>query len=190
MKETAFRGPSPGRTRLLLVCIFSLLSATIYAQTVTGTVSSLTGEKLAGVSVIVKGSTTGTSTDAEGKYQIAVSSNATLVFSSVGYLTLEVPVNGRTVIDVSLATDNGNLGEVVVTALGISKESRRLGYAATNVKPEDVTVNRTANLMNSLQGKVAGVNISLAGHRAGGTSKIRIPRTIFYQWAKQSAHCY
>jgi TonB-linked SusC/RagA family outer membrane protein len=174
MKETAFRGPSPGRTRLLLVCIFSLLSATIYAQTVTGTVSSFTGEKLAGVSVIVKGSTTGTSTDAEGKYQIAVSSNATLVFSSVGYLTLEVPVNGRTVIDVSLATDNGNLGEVVVTALGISKESRRLGYAATNVKPEDVTVNRTANLMNSLQGKVAGVNISSLGTGPGGTSKIRI----------------
>jgi len=174
MKETTFRGPSPGHTRLLLVCIFSFLSATIYAQTVTGTVSSLTGEKLAGVTVMVKGAATGTATDAEGKYQIAVPSNATLVFSSVGYLTLEVPVNGRSVIDVSLATDNGNLGEVVVTALGISKESRRLGYAATNVKPEDVTVNRTANLMNSLQGKVAGVNISSLGTGPGGTSKIRI----------------
>ncbi len=77
-------------------------------------------------------------------------------------------------MDVVLLTNAQSLDAVVVTALGITKQARGLGYAATNVKPEELTINRTPNVMNSLQGKVAGVNISSLGTGPGGTSKIRI----------------
>ncbi|MGK2864426.1 MAG: SusC/RagA family TonB-linked outer membrane protein, partial [Chitinophagaceae bacterium] len=133
-----------------------------------------TGKKLPLISVTVKGSTVGTTTDASGQYQINAGSNATLTFSSVGYANLDVPVGGRSVIDVVLLTNTQSLDAVVVTALGITKQARGLGYSATNVKPDELTINRTSNVMNSLQGKVAGVNISSLGTGPGGTSKIRI----------------
>jgi TonB-linked SusC/RagA family outer membrane protein len=87
---------------------------------------------------------------------------------------MEVGIAGRTVLNVSMTADNRNLDEVIVTALGIKRQSRGLGYAATNVKPEELSVNRTSNVMNALQGKVAGVNISTLGTGPGGSSKIRI----------------
>src|SRR5205814_319273 len=113
----------------------------------------------------------GTSTDNEGKFSIAVpasaGSNGTLAFSSVGFKSMEVGIDGRTVVNVSLTADNQNLGEVIVTALGIKKQARSLGYSATSVKPEELSVNRTSNVMNALQGKVAGVNISSLGTGPG-----------------------
>lgn len=174
MKENAKTGIRSGIPRLLLLCFLSLIFYVTKAQTVTGTITDETGTKLTHVSVVIKGSKQGTTSDNEGKYKISVSGNATLVFSSVGYKNIEVAVSGGSLVDVVLASDNRNLGEVVVTALGITKESRRIGYAATNVKPEDLTVNRTSNVMNALQGKVAGVNISSLGTGPGGSSKIRI----------------
>ena len=105
-------------------------------------------------------------------------------------LPQEVKVAGRTVVDVILLSDNRNLSEVVVTALGISKQSRGLGYATSNIKAEELTINRTANPMNALQGKVAGVNISALGTGPGGTSKIRIRGQSSINWNKQSADCY
>jgi TonB-linked SusC/RagA family outer membrane protein len=168
------KGNLPGITRLLLVCFFLLFFSATYAQTVTGTVSDEKGTKLSRVSVIVKGTSLGTTTDNEGKYSLRTGGNATLVFSSVGYKITEVEISGRSSVDVSLAGDDQNLGEVVVTALGIKKQARGLGYSATSVKPEELTVNRTSNVMNALQGKVAGVNISSLGTGPGGTSKIRI----------------
>ncbi len=158
---------------MLSVLAFSFFTAA-QAQTVTGTVSDETGKSLPGVSVSVKGTSGGTTTDASGKYSVQASSTATLVFSYVGYSPLEAAVSGRAVVNVSLTPEGRSLGEVVVTALGITKESRRLGYSATNVKPEELTVNRTPNVMNALQGKVSGVNISSLGTGPGGTSKIRI----------------
>jgi TonB-linked SusC/RagA family outer membrane protein len=85
-----------------------------------------------------------------------------------------VPTNGKPSLDVTLASDTRSMDEVTVTALGISKKSRGLGYAATNVKPEELTVNRTPNPINALEGKVAGVNITSLGTGPGGSSKIRI----------------
>lgn len=167
-------GRPPRSKRLWLLCVLLLLMSAVHAQTVTGTVSAEEGTKLFGVSVTVKGSTQGTTTDSYGKFSLPVAGNATLVFSSVGYKTKEEVVGGRTVINVSLVSDNKDLGEVVVTALGIKKQARSLGYSATSVKPDELTVNRTSNLMNALQGKVAGVNISSLGTGPGGTSKIRI----------------
>lgn len=173
---------SSGRpTRLTggwLLCFFLLLISAARAQTVTGTVSDEKGTKLFNVSVLIKGSSQGTTTDSTGKYSLPLppgaGSNAILVFSSVGYKSSEVPVGGRRIININLAPEGQDLGEVVVTALGIKKQSRALGYSATSVKPEELSVNRTSNVMNSLQGKVAGVNISSLGTGPGGTSKIRI----------------
>lgn len=160
--------------RLWLLFALHLFLSVTHAQTITGTVSDEKGTKIIRVSVVVKGTTYGTSTDNEGRYSITAPGTATLVFSSVGFQSQEVYVAGRTEVNVTMATDNTNLGEVIVTALGIKKQARSLGYSATSVKPEELSVNRTSNVMNALQGKVAGVNISSLGSGPGGTSKIRI----------------
>ncbi len=161
--------------RLLLSFFLFPLFTTAQAQhTVTGTVTDENGKNLVGVSVTVKGGSGGTTTDLQGRYRINATANATLVFSYVGYTNNEVPVNGRGQVNVSLTASNQNLSNVVVTALGITKQARGLGYSATNVRPEELTVNRTPNPINALEGKVAGVNISSLGTGPGGTSKIRI----------------
>ena len=167
-------GRPPRYAGLWLLCIFHLLLSVTHAQTVTGMVSDEKGTKLSRVSIMIKGTSQGTTTDNDGKFSISAPANGTLVFSAVGYKNTEVAVDGRTVINISLPFDNQNLGEVIVTALGIKKQARSLGYAATSVKPEDLSVNRTSNVMNALQGKVAGVNISSLGTGPGGSSKIRI----------------
>lgn len=156
------------------ILFFFFLSAGVHAQTVSGKVTDESGKKLASVSVQVKGTTNGSSTDASGQYKITAASNAVLVFSSVGYSLLEVPVEGRAVVDVVMSTSAQNLDAVIITALGINKQSRGIGYSATNVKPEEMTINRTSNPINALQGKVAGLNISTLGTGPGSTSKIRI----------------
>ncbi|WP_421827210.1 SusC/RagA family TonB-linked outer membrane protein [Larkinella sp.] len=144
-------------------------------QRVTGTVlSGKDQQPVAGVSVLIKNSTLGTTTDATGKFALNVPANAVLVFSSIGFQGREVPVGNQTVLTVTLEEGSQSLNEVVVTALGIKKESKRLGYATANVNSEQITTNRTVNFMNALQGKVAGVNISSLGTGAAGTSKIRI----------------
>lgn len=161
-----------------LLCFLLLFISATHAQIVTGTVSDEKGTNLSGISVLVKGTSQGTVTNAEGKYSISVPANAgngaALVFSSIGYNSKEVAIGGRSVVNVSLASSTEDMGEVVVTALGIKRQARSLGYSATSVKPEELSVNRTSNVMNSLQGKVAGVNISSLGTGPGGTSKIRI----------------
>ncbi|MBL7743745.1 MAG: SusC/RagA family TonB-linked outer membrane protein [Chitinophagaceae bacterium] len=174
MKENLKPGYSPGSIKLLLTLLIFFFSIVAHAQTVTGTVTDESGKKLAAVSVTVKGTTTGTKTDASGQYTITAVSNATLLFSSVGYTSLEIQVGGRAVVDAILSTNAQSLETVVITALGISKQARGLGYATTNVKADELTINRTPNVMNALQGKVAGVNISSLGTGPGGTSKIRI----------------
>ena len=173
MKEHA----KPGATGFIkLLLSFSLLFclSAANAQTVSGTVSDESGKKLSSISVTVKGTTTGTTTDANGQYSVNAPSNATLTISSVGYAAMDVPVSGRSVVNVTLLTSAQSLDAVVITALGISKQARSLGYSASNVKPEELTVNRTANPLNALQGKVAGVNISSLGTGPAGSSKIRI----------------
>ncbi len=145
-------------------------------KTITGKVTDMENNQvLPGVNVLVKNSSVGTVTDVDGNYRLVAPDDAqTLVFSSIGYTTEEVPINGQSVIDVFLAPDIQSLSEVVVTALGIKKDTKTLGYATAKVEPEQFTVNRTPNVMNALQGKIAGVNISTLGTGPGGTSKIRI----------------
>jgi hypothetical protein len=130
------------RTRLITGLVFFLLSvSTLYAQTqVSGRI--LSGEDaspLPGVNVLVKGTTSGTISDADGKYILDVpSTNVTLVFSFVGYITQEVVLDGKTSVDMTLPTDATQLTEIVVTALGIEKDKSQLGYAVQDVKGQDI----------------------------------------------------
>ncbi len=145
------------------------------AVIVTGTIKDESGQTFPGVNIVIKGTSVGTTSDTNGKYSISVEDeNATLVFSFVGYKTEEIQLGGRTVLDLSMVPDTKSLEEVVVTALGIERSARSLGYATTKVKSDELTVNRTPNLMNTLQGKISGVNISSLGTGPGGSSKIRI----------------
>ena len=174
MKVNSKPRRKPGFMKLILSVLAFSIFTTVQAQTVSGTVSDENGKSLQGVSVTVKGAAGGATSDAEGRYSVPASATATLVFSYVGYTTTEIAVSGRTVINISMTVDSRSMSEVVVTALGITKQSRSLGYSTTNVNPNELTVNRTPNVMNALQGKVAGVNISALGTGPAGTSKIRI----------------
>jgi TonB-linked SusC/RagA family outer membrane protein len=174
MKENAKPLLRTRLPKLLLSFLLFSFFTTAHAQTVSGTVTDEDGKKIAGASVTVKGTSNGTSTDAQGQYHINAGANAVLVFSYVGFTQSEVNVNGRKEVNVSLTPSAQNLNTVVVTALGITKQSRGLGYAASSVKPEELTVNRTPNPINALEGKVAGVNITSLGTGPGGSSKIRI----------------
>ncbi len=162
---------------LLLFGLALLLGLPGVAQVsrVTGTVTAAKdNQPLPGVSVLVKGTNTGTTSDADGKFSVNAEPSATLVFSFIGYGTKDVPLNNRSNVSITLDESSTALNEVVVTALGIKKESKKLGYSTTTVGSEAITVNRTPNFINSLQGKIAGVNITSLGTGPGGTSKIRI----------------
>lgn len=129
--------------------------------TLQGKVVDEKGSPLPGATVQLKGTTGGTVTDAEGNFSIAVSGSATLVVSFVGYRTKEVDVSpSMSNITIDVEADVQNLGEVVVTALGIKKEKRVLGYAIQEVKGEDLTKAREPNILGNLTGKVAGLRIS------------------------------
>ncbi len=159
-----------------LLLLFLGLAGTMYAQerTVTGQVT-FNGEPAIGATVLVQGTATGSVTDIDGNYQITVPGNdAILVFSYTGYRTESVAVGEQSVINVTMEEDIADLGEVVVTALGIRKEAKSLGYATATVGGENISTNRTVNFMNAVQGKVPGLNISSLGTGPAGTSKIRI----------------
>ena len=160
-------------SRLFLI-IALLLPIAAFSQPITGIVTDENKKPVSNVTVQVKGTSHFSLTDEAGKYGIDAPANAIIVFTSVGFLKQEVPVNGKQSLDVTLVSDARGMEEVTVTALGISKRSRGLGYAATNVKTEELTVNRTPNPINALEGKVAGVNITSLGTGPGGSSKIRI----------------
>jgi len=141
---------------------------------VTGRVTGADNQGLPGVNVVVGGTSLGTATDASGNYSINVASDASLVFSYISYVSQTVPVNNRSIINVQLVEDAKAIDEVIVTALGIKRESKTLGYATATVNAEQISVNRTPNFVNGLQGKLAGVNITSMGTGPAGTAKIRI----------------
>lgn len=161
---------------VLMVLVGALLSVTTLAQSrITGRVTSAKDSApVPGVNVLVKGSTTGAVTDASGNYAINAPANSTLTFSSVGYASQDIAIGGRTVINVTMSEASASLDEVVVTALGIKKETKTLGYATATLGNEQISINRQPNFMNGLQGKMAGVQITSLGTGPAGTSKIRI----------------
>lgn len=146
-------------------------------RSITGIVTDKQGVPMPGVNVIIEGTSIGTTTDFEGEYTLDLSNSdtqAVVVFTYVGMKTIKKTVGQNATISVQMEEDAQSLDAVVITALGIEKEVRKLGYAVSEVDAEEVTVNRTSNFMNSLQGKVAGVNISALGSGPGGSSKVRI----------------
>lgn len=145
------------------------------AVNIKGRVTNSKNEPLADVSVLLKGTSTGTTTDRSGQFMLVTpDANGSLIFSLIGYASQEVPLNGRANLSITLSEEATDMQQVVVTALGIRREAKSLGYSTTTVAPEQVTVNRTTNFMNALEGKIAGVNITSLGSGPAGTSKIRI----------------
>ena len=160
-----------------IIGILCLGFSSMFAQSVkvSGTVTSADdGETLPGVTVLVKGTFVGTTTDVSGRYSIEVPADATLTFSFVGMTTQEVAVGGRRIIDVVMATGANVLDEVVVTALGISRERKSLGYAVQDVKSEELTQAGQLSLTGALTGKIAGVQVNRFGGTVGASSRITI----------------
>lgn len=149
---------------------------TVLAQVdrITGKITGANNEAVPGANILLKGTSQGTTSDANGNFTLNAGPRATLVVSYIGYLSQTVEVNGRNIINVQLEVDAQNLNEVIVTALGIKREAKTLGYATATVNSEQINVNRTPNFMSGLQGKMAGVNITSMGTGPAGTAKIRI----------------
>ncbi|ANQ47937.1 SusC/RagA family TonB-linked outer membrane protein [Flammeovirga sp. MY04] len=165
---------------LFLSILFSVFN-TLYAQdrVVTGTVVDADDNSpIPGVNVLIKGTTHGSVTNLDGKFSISVAENQTLVFSYVGYQSTEVNVANATNLNVSLNVDAEQLDEVVVTALGIERSERSLGYAVQGVSADDMAdaATATGNMMNSLAGQVAGVQIA-PSNGAGSSSRVVIRGT-------------
>jgi TonB-linked SusC/RagA family outer membrane protein len=163
----------------LFLPLMLLLSLSLQAQvkTVTGKVTSADdGLPLPGVGVKIKGTTTSVTTNASGSFSIPVPSNsAVLVFTYIGFVSQEVPVGSNAMVNVNMTTDSKTLNEVVVnTGMGIARQSKSLGYAAQGVKNEDLNFNHQSNLLNALQGKIAGATITSVGGAPGQGSSLRI----------------
>ena len=154
-----------GKTTWTLCMIALSFCSTIFAQEVTvqGKVTDADGSApLPGVSIVVKGTTKGTTTDAQGKYRLSATPNAALVFSFVGYTPQEISVGNRTVIDVTMAQDFRQLNEIVVTALGIKKDVRRTGVSIQGIDASQTIKAREPNAVQGLVGKVAGLTIGMS----------------------------
>jgi TonB-linked SusC/RagA family outer membrane protein len=164
--------------KALMLCFFLvsvlLQQATAQSRAVTGTVTDqASGQGLPGVAVIVKGTTVGTTTGVDGEYSINVpDANSTLVFRFIGYSTVERPVGDASTIDVNLATDAEQLSEVVVTALGIAREERAIGYSSQTIGGEALSQVRETNVVNSLSGRIAGVQVGNNSGAMGGSARV------------------
>jgi hypothetical protein len=148
---------------------------------VSGMVTDALGEPLPGVSVILKGTTNGTTTNPNGEFIISVSNrNTALNFSFIGFTSKEIIVGNRTIINVTLEEDNYQLSEVIVTALGIKRAEKALSYHVQEVKGVELTTVKSANFINSLSGKVAGVQINsgAAGHGSAVKVVMRGPKSL------------
>ena len=148
----------------------------VQAQSISGTVTDENGVPLPGATVLVEGTQNGVSTDFDGNYSINASSGDTLVFSFVGYSNQSVVVGSSATVNVSLQPDNA-LSEVVVTALGVKRNVKAVGYSITQVGGEELSDNKTTNAINALQGKVAGVMVTGSSMGAKGSSRVVIRGT-------------
>jgi TonB-linked SusC/RagA family outer membrane protein len=167
--------------RILLVCLTAVLafaSSVAWAQerTVTGRItSSEDGSPLPGVNVVLKGTTNGTVTDVSGAYTLKVpTEGGVLVFTFIGLTSQEVEIGSRASVDVAMSQDTQQLSEVVVTALGESASKKSVGYAVQDIKSEELLKARESNVVNSLSGKIAGVQITGSSGSVGASSRIVI----------------
>lgn len=161
--------------KTMLLCFFVLMAHNLFAQNiVSGSVKDESGQNLTGVTVAVKGTATGTITDVNGNFSLSVPNNATLVFSFVGMTTKEVEVGSQRKLNVSLSSTTIGVDEVVVTALGISREKKSLAYSVSEVKGNELTRGGGANMLKSLDGRVSGVNFTQASTDPAGSVFVTI----------------
>lgn len=165
MMKTKFKG--------ILTLLLAFIVQISFAQekTVSGTVSEDTGP-LPGVSVSIKGTKKGTETNFDGNYTISVKTGETLVFRYLGYKTVERKVETSNTINVALEAGGEILDEIVVTALGISREKKSLGYATQKVSGDELTTNKSGNFVNALSGKASGVQIKKNNNLGGSTNVV------------------
>lgn len=158
--------------------VMSALTFELWAQNrvVSGKVTSAEdGSSLPGATILLKGTTTGTTTDLDGSWKLSVPiEGGTLIFSFVGMANEEVEIGSRSIIDVAMEVDSNQLTEVVITALGISRDKKSLGYSVQELAGESIEKAKEVNIINSLQGQIAGVQIQGTTGALGGSSRITI----------------
>ncbi len=160
------------RLYLILIVLFASFSGVMAQVKVSGTITDSDGVSIPGVSVVQKGTTNGTVTDANGKYAISVSSaSAVLQFSFVGMTPVSEAINGRSVINVKMVSESVGINEVVVTALGIQRDKKTLTYASQQVSGTELLKASNSNFMDALSGKASGVNIETSNSGPGGSTK-------------------
>lgn len=161
--------------KLFLVTMLALFNIGMYAQEkikITGIVKDVNGETVIGANVSVKGTTIGTITNIDGAFNLEAPIDGKLVISYIGYVKQEINIQGRQNFSITLKDDAEMLSEVVVTALGIKREKKALGYAMQEVKTESFSENRSTSVSNLLQGKIAGVQISQSAGGVGGSTRV------------------
>ena len=163
------------KVKLIFVCLLMALSATMFAQSqqVKGTITDSKGEPLAGVSVVVEGTTLGVITGADGEYSISAKNGQVLNFYLVGLKSQRVTVDGK-ILNVTMEEDVLALDEAVVTAMGITRSEKSLGFAATTVKNEELAGHHATNVTNALAGKVAGLQVSSTTTDPGASTNVII----------------
>lgn len=164
------------KTLLLILSILTLSAASLYAQTVRGVVNDAdSNEPLPGVNILLQGTTIGTSTNVDGEFELALPNlDGVLVVTFIGYNTTEVPINNRSYIEIKLSLSTIIADDIIVTALGLRRERRSLGYSVQEISGDQLDKARENNLVNSLTGKVAGVNITQGGTGPTASSRIVI----------------
>ncbi|WP_099708636.1 SusC/RagA family TonB-linked outer membrane protein [Flavobacterium sp. 9] len=159
---------------LIFMIVFTAQVSLAQVKTIKGLVSDQNGLPLPGVTVVIQGTKTATQSDYDGKYTIQASTGDVLVFSYIGIKTKAVTVAGSATINVVLTEDAQNLNEVVVTALGIKRQKKELGYAVQDVKGDQLSKVITTNVASGLSGRIAGVDVSLPATGIGGSSRVII----------------
>ena len=163
---------------LLLVLMVSLVGFTLAQRTISGTITDDSGETLIGASVVAKGTTVGTITEIDGTYSLNVADDVTtLIVSYTGYDTKEIPLGASNVVDVAM-TQGVELSEVVVTAVGLEANRSKLGYSIQNVDADELLASKETNLVDALNSKVAGVQVTSSSGSPGASSSIRIRGSV------------
>ncbi|MBO9634536.1 MAG: TonB-dependent receptor plug domain-containing protein, partial [Chitinophagaceae bacterium] len=162
-------------TRMLMSCVLLMVCTSLLAQQrkISGTVTNPADNKpLANISVVVKGTSRGTTTDEKGIFTISASEGETLILSAIGYKNREIKVGKNDVLSIQLLTSDNEMESVVVTALGIKRDEKALGYSVSKLGNEDITDAMSNNWTNALTGKVAGLNLLKSGGGPAGTNRI------------------
>lgn len=159
---------------LLVLFMFNITYVLAQQKSISGTVTDNSGLPLIGVNIIVKGTTIGTQTDFDGNYNINANSEDVLVFSYIGLKTVEQTIGTANTINITMEEDASALEEVVVTAFGIKRNPKDLGYSVSKVETEEILENSEPDLIRSLAGKVAGVDVNFSTGVAGASNRINI----------------